>query len=135
MIKKTKSATNFYSIISTFGFLNTENLDFGSIGATLNHILQQGISDCVLDYHIFLNDFTTYSRDKHKFDQEFKFYTKWGFSEKYACDTQMITIHDILSYWKTLYQAEGCQIDDQRSCFGVSNIVSYFIYLNSKKNN
>ena len=56
-----------------FGFRNTETLDFGSIWSTLNHLLQQGkFWLCARILH-FLHDFTTYSADKHKFDQRIKF--------------------------------------------------------------
>ena len=54
-------------------FFYAENLDFGSIWATLNHLLQQGkFWFCARISH-FLHDFTTYSTDKHKLDQRFKF--------------------------------------------------------------
>ena len=56
-----------------FVFFYAENLDFGSIWATLNHLLQQGkFWFCARISH-FLHDFTTYSTDKHKLDQRFKF--------------------------------------------------------------
>ena len=80
-----------------FGFFNGENLDFGCIWATQNHLLQQGKFWLCAIISIFLHDFATYSTHKPNFDQRFKFYTKWGYSEKYACETQMITIADTLS--------------------------------------
>jgi len=55
---------------------------------------------------IFLHGFITYSRDK--FYQRFKFRTKWGFSEKYACETQMITIPDTLSLSHFFLVSAGC---------------------------
>ena len=57
--------------LETLFFFNAENLDFGSIWATLNHLLQQGkFWFCARISH-FLHDFTTYSTDKHKLDQVF----------------------------------------------------------------
>ena len=56
-----------------FGFFNGENLDFGSIWATQNHLLQQGKFWLCAIISLFLQDFATYSTDKPNFDQRLKF--------------------------------------------------------------
>ena len=56
-----------------FGFFDGENLDFGSIWATQNHLLQQGKFWLCAIISLFLHDFATYSTDKPNFDQRLKF--------------------------------------------------------------
>ena len=56
-----------------FVFFDAENHDFCTTGGSINHLLKQGN---FWNYAInpnFLHDFTTYSTDKHNFDQRFKF--------------------------------------------------------------
>ena len=53
--------------LGTLCFFYCDMSDFGSIWATLNHLLQLGKS-FALGYHIFLYDLATYSTDKHNFD-------------------------------------------------------------------
>ena len=82
-----------------FVFFYAEKLDFGSIWATGNHLLQQGkfwlcarISHFFAWFHYMKFTFRSINETKDS-----SFYTKWGYSEKYACETQMITIPDTLS--------------------------------------
>ena len=61
------------NIWGTFWFFWRWKPWFFTTGGSINHLLKQGNFWNYAINPIFLHDFTTYSTDKHNFDQRFKF--------------------------------------------------------------